>query len=126
MVIPEKNRAAYEEAIKSQWNGKCTVYAQQKSVNLATGATELEPVAVLVDALCHLCFVSQPATSDNRGAPALTQSIRLHIDAAAEVPPGAKIVVTQNNVTEAYSHSGLPAIYTVHKEITLVKWGGWA
>jgi hypothetical protein len=48
------------------------------------------------------------------------------LDPAVPVPPGSKLVITQNGVTGEYVRSGEPAVYTFHKEVQLQLFERWA
>ena len=54
----------------------------------------------------------------------LTRS--LLIDPSVDIPEGSKITVTQKGVTRDYERSGTPAVYSVHQEVPLELWEGWA
>ena len=54
------------------------------------------------------------------------QSLKLFLDKSVVIPPGSKIVVTQEGQTNAYAQSGPPAVYSVHQEIMLVPFERYA
>ena len=54
------------------------------------------------------------------------QGVKLFLAPEIVISSNSKIVVTQNGVTDEYSASGIPAIYSTHQEITLESFRGWA
>ena len=123
-----KMPTGYERAVKSLWNDKATVYVRKNSTNTTAGRTEQREEILLEDEPCRIVYVSSPATGDTRGAPTKMQTIKLLIDRGAELPPGSKISVLREGAAapEEYAHAGAAGVYTVHKEITLEIWKGWA
>jgi len=119
---------ARERAIKSLWKGRADIFVQQDSgVDPDTGRTEQTEVAAAVNEPCRVSFGTAntaPALENTRGASPLVQEITLFID--FDVPPGSHVVVAQNGVTAEYGASGVPKVYTFHREIALVHWKGWA
>jgi hypothetical protein len=73
-----------------------------------------------------LSFGSAPTAFEENGAPGVVQTTTLFVGREAAIPPGSKITVTQNGVTETYAASGTPKVYTVHLEITLELYERWA
>ena len=116
----------YVQAIKSLWQGLCTVTVRQNTTSQSTGRTTVTEVNTYVDQPCRISFetVQTPETTDH--ASRTEQHIKLFIDPAVAIPPGSKITVTQNGVTGVYEQSGVPAVYTGHKEIPLELFKGWA
>jgi hypothetical protein len=120
------NNSAYGAAIKSLWQGKCTVTVRQNVTNEATGRTVPSEVDTLSDVPCRLVYksISPVEQADSASTPA--QRVTLLVDPAVDIPPGSKITVTQNGATEEYEQSGAPAVYSHHKEIPLELFKGWA
>ena len=116
----------YAQAIKSLWRGVCTVTVVQNTTDESTGRTVAGEVDTCTDEPCRISFetVTIPETTDN--ASRTVQRIKLFIDPAVNIPPGSKITVTQNGVTGVYEQSGVPAVYSSHKEIPLELFKGWA
>ena len=115
-----------KKAIEALYEGTCTVYTGQKSKDLDTGETVFTETAIITDAPCRLSFSSFPATNIISNTPVVGQAIKLFISPGTIIPPGSKLVVTQNGVTAAYSNSGEPARYVTHQEISLELFKGWA
>jgi hypothetical protein len=124
MVVPK----GYEQVVKSLWNDRCTVVVRRSGTDTETGRERKWEESALEDEPCRIVYRATPVTGNQRGAPALAQTILLLIDRAAELPPGSKIIVLREDETapKEYQHAGEPNVYTVHKEITLEQWGGWA
>ncbi|MCH5192165.1 MAG: hypothetical protein J1F23_08390 [Oscillospiraceae bacterium] len=117
----------YAQAVKSLWRGVCTVTVRiNDTVNEKTGRPVAGEVDTCKDEPCRISFetVTTPEHTDNANRP--VQRITLIIDPAVEIPPGSKITVTQNGVTGEYEQSGVPAVYTNHKEVPLELFKGWA
>ena len=82
---------------------------------------------------CRLSFISAPPSdklasfsnnlihSDTPRAHFVDQQIKLFIDPALDIPPGSKISVTQNGLTQYFKSSGAPAVYSSHQEIELAR-----
>lgn len=115
-----------KKAIEALYEGTCTVYTGQKSKDPDTGETVFTETAIITDAPCRLSFSSFPATNIVSNAPVLGQATKLFISPGVTVPPGSKLVVTQNGITHTYSNSGEPARYVTHQEINLELFKGWA
>lgn len=122
MVISDSVKRLYEQAIKSQWEGVCTVYVRENQRDPITNLTRQTEAVRLEGEPCRLCFKqSELAAGDN--AADIPQQILLLVDKDADIPPGSRIEVTQNGETASYRHSGAAGVYTVHKEIALERWG---
>lgn len=108
------------------WKGCCTVLVKAYETNEDTGVSEEMEIPVFEDEPCHLSFGSSPPSTDGSGANYASQTIKLFIGSALDIPKGSKIVVTQNGVTASYSSSGAPKRYSGHQEIELKEFKGWA
>jgi hypothetical protein len=113
-------------AIESLYNGRCTVYEYQSVTDSVTKITGDQEVPVLTDEPCRLSYKTVTGTSQDDGAAAVTQTVKLFITPEVVIKPGSKITVTQNGATADYQSSGQPAIYTNHQEIILELFKGWA
>lgn len=117
----------YAGAIKSLWTGKCTVTVRNNdAVDENTGRAVTREDDIYKDVPCRISFSTVTTTESAENAAKTAQSVTLFIDPAVEIPPGSKITVTQNGVTGVYEQSGVPAVYTNHKEISLELFRGWA
>lgn len=122
MVIPDSAMEAYEKALKSLWDGVCTVYGYVDIRDPVTNLTTQKEVARLENEPCRVCFRRAEVAAGDPVA-SVEQQIILLIDKTADIPPGSRIAVTQNGVATTYRHSGAEAVYIVHKEIALERWG---
>lgn len=116
----------YANAIKSLWEGICTVTVRTNTTSQSTGRAVASEVDTYTDEPCHITFDAVSPTEPNSNAAQPIQRITLFVDRAVDIPPGSKITVTQNGVTGVYEQSGVPAVYSVHKEIPLELFKGWA
>jgi len=113
------------KAIESLYEGACTVYVKQKSVDLDTGETVFTDAVEILNEPCRLSFSSIAPTTSGHAAQ-VSQSVKLFIRPGLTVPAGSKIVVTQVGVTQDYKQSGEAARYVTHQEIPLELMERWA
>ena len=117
----------YADAIKSLWQGKCTVTVRNNdTTDENTGRVAVSEVDTHKDEPCRISFETVNTTTTDNSAANITQSITLFVDRAVVIPEGSKITVTQNGVTSVYEQSGKPAVYSTHQEIPLDVFRGWA
>lgn len=116
----------FTSAVKSLWDGVCTVTVRKNETNEANGRTEAKEVDLCTNEPCRISFDTVQVTEPVSGANLTKQSVTLFIDPSVSVPPGSKITVTQKGVTGVYEQSGVPAVYSAHKEIPLELFKGWA
>lgn len=118
---------SYAAAIKSLWQGKCTVTVRNNdTTDENTGRVVVGEVDTYTNEPCRISFDTVNATQPENNAANIVQSITLFIDRAVVIPEGSKITVTQNGVTAVYEKSGKPAVYSTHQEIPLEIFKGWA
>ena len=115
-----KVRAALEKG----YTGKFTV-TEHKKVTKPNHTTGFSDVKVLVDQPCRLSFSSSPSASDGDIAE-IKQTVKLFFAPEITIKEGSKLTVTQDGVTAEYKQSGIPAVYSTHKEILLELFKGWA
>lgn len=111
--------SGYQNALRKLWTGRCDVFVRETTVNPANGRNEPTEVQKLAGEPCRLSFSNTSSTTEKGEAALIQQVVKLFISKEAEIPPGSKIVVTQNGVTQVFTHSGEPAIYSGHQEIVL-------
>ena len=124
-MIRDAIMQAQEMARRAQeatYDGLCTVFEYQEVRDAKTKLSSEKEVAVIEDQPCKLSFEKLPTASQTETA----QGIKLFLAPEIMVDSNSKIVVTQNGVTEEYSASGKPAVYSTHQEITLELFRGWA
>lgn len=122
MVIPN----GYEAAMTSMWTGTCDVVVLTQQLNEENGRTEDVESTTQKDIPCRLSFSSSPTTGESNEAFPVSQVTKLFLSKDVDIPPGSKIVVTQNGVTFEFARSGDPAVYSIHQEITVEKFKEWA
>lgn len=116
----------YPQAIKRLWEGVCTVTVHTNTTDESTGRTAVGEVDTYTNEPCLLLFKNITTTDPTDNAERTAQSVTLMVDPAVAIPPGSKITVVQNGFTGVYEQSGVPAVYSHHKEIPLALFKGWA
>ena len=121
------------KAVKSLWKGSCSVYVKTEifdSETKRTGFTEKllfenQPCRISFRMPFRLSFKATATSTEDISASNVRQTISLYISNNLLIPPGSKIVVSQNGVTENYQRSSKSAVYTHHQEILLELFKGW-
>lgn len=120
-------------AVESLYSGTCTVTATTPTFDEITKQTTNTETTLFTNKPCRLSFISAPPSdklvsfshnlihSDTPRAHFVDQQIKLFIDPALDIPPGSKISVTQNGLTQYFKSSGAPAVYSSHQEIELAR-----
>lgn len=120
-------------AVESLYSGTCTVTATTPTFDEITKQTTNTETTLFTNKPCRLSFISAPPSdklvsfshnlihSDTPRAHFVDQQIKLFIDPSLDIPPGSKISVTQNGLTQYFKSSGAPAVYSSHQEIELVR-----
>ena len=116
----------YKAAVQRLWTGKATVTVREGVLNEANGRTEPSERVTASQEPCRISFSTVKSTEPSEEAAKTVQTVTLYIDPSVDIPEGSKITVTQNKVTRDYERSGTPAVYTVHQEVPLELWEGWA
>ena len=116
----------YKAAVQRLWKGKATITVRDGVLNPANGRTEPVERVLVEGVACRISHKTVTATEPSEEAAKVVQSVTLYIDPSVDIPEGSKITVTQNKVTRDYERSGTPAVYTVHQEVPLELWEGWA
>lgn len=116
----------YQDVLRRLWVGRCTIFVLDQEVNEANGQTEPVERPVVSGEPCRLSFQSGQAAKALQGAAQIGQGVKLFLSNEVEVPPGSKVVVTQNGAETAYAQSGEPARYSTHQEISLELFREWA
>lgn len=123
MVI---DRPAYQKAIQSLWDGRCTIIVRDMALDPTTGRTEPQERVTEENLPCRVSYATVKSTESTEEAAVVAQSVTLYLAPAVDIPAGSKIAVTQNGVTRDYVRSGKPAVYTCHQEVPLELWKEWA
>lgn len=117
---------AARKAIESTYTGVMTVSERQSVKDPNTHITSTKEVVVLENQPCKLSFETIAATVQTDTAASLTQGTKLFLPPDVEIKAGSKIIVEQDGVKNAYSASGVPAVYPTHQEIILTLFERWA
>lgn len=125
-------------AVVSLYSSTCTVTATTPTFDESTKQTTNTETTLFTNKPCRLSFISAPPSdklasfsnnlihSDTPRAHFVDQQIKLFIDPALDIPPGSKISVTQNGLTQYFKSSGAPAVYSSHQEIELARLDNFA
>ena len=122
----EAARKAARRAQEATYEGLCTIYEYRDVTDEKTKLSSEEEVAVIEDQPCKLSFEKLNSVVQTETAAVQAQGVKLFLAPEIVVSSNSKIVVTQNGVTNEYSASSIPAIYSTHQEITLESFRGWA
>lgn len=122
----EAARKAARRAQEATYEGLCTIYEYRDVTDEKTKLSGEEEIAVIKDQPCRLSFEKLNAVVQTETAAVQAQGVKLFLAPEIVVCSNSKIVVTQNGVTDEYSASGKPAVYSTHQEITLESFRGWA
>lgn len=117
---------SYGNALKSLWTGKCTVRTRITSTDEKTGRETDGEKVIFEEVPCRISFENVNVLSQTDAAYPKTQTITLFTGRETDIPPGSKITVTQNGITDDYEMSGVPAVYSTHRETPLALFRGWA
>ena len=122
----EAARKAARRAQEATYEGLCTIYEYRDVTDEKTKLSSEEEVAVIEDQPCKLSFEKLNSVVQTETAAVQAQGVKLFLAPEIAISSNSKIVVTQNGVTNEYSASSIPAIYSTHQEITLESFRGWA
>lgn len=122
----EVARKAARRAQEATYEGRCTIYEYRDVTDEKTKLSGEEEIAVIKDQPCKLSFEKLNAVVQTETAAVQAQGVKLFLAPEIVVCSNSKIIVTQNGVTDEYSASGKPAVYSTHQEITLESFRGWA
>lgn len=121
----EAARKAARRAQEVTYEGLCTIFEFREVTDERTRLSSEEEIAVIENQPCKLSFEKRNAVVQTETAAVQAQGVKLFLAPEIVVRSNSKIVVTQNGVTEAYSASGKPAVYSTHQEIVLELFRGW-
>ena len=122
----EAARKAARRAQEATYEGLCTIYECRDVTDEKTKLSSEEEVAVIEDQPCKLSFEKLNSVVQTETAAVQAQGVKLFLAPEIAVGSNSKIVVTQNGITNEYSASGVPAVYSTHQEITLESFRRWA
>lgn len=130
----EMARKQHRKAIEMLYEDSCTIIEYQPRKDPETKQTSKKEVVVLENQPCNLSYQSTKNATSTETATIITQTPLLFISSDINIKAGSKIVVTKKEdkviadsvKTTAYKNSGVPAVYSGHKEIVLELFKGWA
>ena len=122
----EAARRAARRAQEATYEGICTIYECRDVTDEKTKLSSEEEVAVIEDQPCKLSFEKLNSVVQTETAAVQAQGVKLFLAPEIAVGSNSKIVVTQNGITNEYSASSVPAVYSTHQEITLESFRRWA
>ena len=122
----EAARKAARRAQEATYEGLCTIYEYRDVTDEKTKLSSEEEVAVIEDQPCKLSFEKLNSVVQTETAAVQAQGVKLFLAPEIAVGSNSKIVVTQNGITNEYSASGIPAVYSTHQEITLESFRRWS
>lgn len=122
----ETARKSARQAQEATYEGVCTIFECQEVKDAKTKLSSEKEIAVVEDQPCKLSYEKPTAAVQTDTAAATAQGVKLFLAPEIVVKSNSKIVVTQNGVTEEYSASGKPAIYSTHQEIILELFRRWS
>ena len=123
----EKAQAAARAALeKHHYKDVCSVVQYQDTKDPKTKLTSKQEVTVLEGQPCKLSFETVKGAAGSETAAGISQIVKLFIAPEIVIAPGSKIMIAHEGRTDAYSQSGLPAVYPTHQEIILTAFERWA
>lgn len=124
----ESARKQHRKAIELLYEHTCTVIEYKKVKDPITKTTNSKEVIVLEDQPCKISYSTVKSATETENATMLQQVVKLFIAPEIVIKEGSKLVVIDknNNKTESYKNSGVPAIFSSHQEIVLELFKGWA
>lgn len=122
----EAARKAARRAQEATYEGICTIYEYRDVTDEKTKLSSEEEIAVIENQPCKLSFEKLNSVVQTETAAVQAQGVKLFLAPEIAVGSNSKIVVTQNGITNEYSASGIPAVYSTHQEITLESFRGWS
>ena len=122
----EAARRAARRAQEATYEGICTIYEYRDVTDEKTKLSSEEEIAVIENQPCKLSFEKLNSVVQTETVAVQAQGVKLFLAPEIAVGSNSKIVVTQNGITNEYSASGVPAVYSTHQEITLESFRRWA
>lgn len=108
MVIVKNN-------IENTYTGICTII-EQVEFQKENKSTAYEEIVVLENQPCKLSFQNSSVNQNDIGSN-VSQTVKLFISPDIKIKSGSKLIITQNEKTNAYKNSSEPQIYFSHQKI---------
>ena len=112
-------RKAHRKALEMFYEHTCTIKEFKSVKDPVTKQTKKQEVIVLENQPCRLSHSSVKSTDQSDSSASVQQVIKLFIAPEIEIKEGSRIIVTHEGRTTEFKHSGKPAVYPSHQEITL-------
>jgi len=117
---------ARRKAIESLYRGSCTVKVWESVKDPITKITSSKEVTKIENQPCKLSYEKQTTATNTGGLAIISQTIKLSLAPDLNIPPGCKIIVSQDGLTTEYTRSGKPSVHMDHQHITLELFQGYA
>lgn len=111
----------FKRAASMLWNGKCDIinFVSETDEN---GITRVIKKVTAENIPCRISYKTykrdrsgvQSETTDQ-----MSKEIRLLIDKDIDIKEGSQVIVTQNGEKRKYISAGIPAVYSMHKQVML-------
>lgn len=130
-----KKLEAYEKALRSLWNDRCSIVIRDERTDPTTRITGFDETVLHDNVPCKLSFKLPFGKTNLTGrgtfrnahpAAEITHLVKIFLAPELEVPPGCKISVRHRGRVEEYAQSGKASVYTYHQEISLTLFEKWA
>lgn len=106
-----------KRATESLYTGTATVYMAGYEKG-AHGAQERTRAVLFENIPCRLSYDRKvPNDQDTTGA--VIQDVTMFCDPSYIIPPGSRVVITQNGRERSFDCSGQAAVYESHQEVEL-------
>ena len=113
------------KAVERLWTSRCDVVEFKSITDTKTHITGVQEVITLKDIPCKVSYETIKQAQQTEAPAKGEQIIKLFVADDVNIPEGSKIIVTQNGIVGEYKASGIPAVYTAHKEILLETFKEW-
>lgn len=112
-------RKAHRKATEMFYEHTCTIKEFQSVKDPVTKQTKKQEIIVLENQPCRLSYSSVKSANQSESNATVQQVIKLFIAPEIIVKEGSRIFIEHEGRTTEFKHSGKPAIYSSHQEITL-------
>lgn len=112
-------RKAQRKATEMFYEHTCTIKEFQSVKDPVTKQTKKQEIVVLENQPCRLSYSSVKSANQSESNATVQQVIKLFIAPEIIVKEGSRIFIEHEGRTTEFKHSGKPAIYPSHQEITL-------
>lgn len=120
-----RNPERFKAVISHFYTGVCEVEIKESVKDPETHKIRPEIKVLYTSLPCRLSHDSKNKTEAYQRN-TTGQEITLFLDNKVEIPAGAKITVTQDDVTNIYGMTSEPNVFETHQEIALGKWEDWS